>query len=76
MIGRNLGGANGAGGGSQGPRGSTPTRKLGSGADSQQPNNARNINSGGSHQNNGPNGNKLLQRQDSAVTQKANQAEG
>ena len=82
MVGRNLGNAQkgvkctcGAAGG---PRGSTPTRGLaanGSNNDGQGTGVNRNLNLGGSH--NGPvgannAGGKVLQRQDSAVTQKAN----
>ena len=77
MIKNNIGGAGqGAGGGDSGPRGSTPTRGLDGGMGGGPggvPGVNRNNNTGGSY--NGPNGtgNKVLQRQDSAVTQKAGQ---
>ena len=77
MIKNNIGGAGqGAGGGDSGPRGSTPTRALDGGMGGGPggvPGVNRNNNTGGSY--NGPNGtgNKVLQRQDSAVTQKAGQ---
>ena len=78
MIKNNIGGAGqGAGSGGGGPRGSTPTRGLngekGGGGPGGAPGGNRNNNVGGSY--NGPNGtgNKVLQRQDSAVTQKAGQ---
>ena len=77
MIKNNIGGAGqGTSGGGSGPRGSTPTRGLDGemgGGPGGVPGGNRNNNTGGSY--NGPNGtgNKVLQRQDSAVTQKAGQ---